>query len=134
MLNRRTRTALLLAIAALGVGVAAWTGRGHTTGKPSTPAAAAPAVVSSSASLARTAERITITGTGFNAKPAHNTVLFSGGVTGKVVSATPTQLVVQFTQKPVGVGTLSAVVTTKGRSSGAPVVVATVVKPPRAAA
>jgi len=45
VLNRRTRTALLLAIAALGVGVAAWTGRGHTTGKPSTPAAAAPAAV-----------------------------------------------------------------------------------------
>ena len=97
-------------------------------------AAAAPAVFSNSASLARTAERITITGTGFNAKPAHNTVLFSGGVTGKVVSASPTQLVVQFTQKPVGVGTLSAVVTTKGQSSGAPVVVATVVKPPQVTA
>jgi ribosomal protein L6P/L9E len=97
-------------------------------------AAAAPAVVSNSASLARTAERITITGTGFSAKPAHNTVIFSGSVTGKVVSATSTQLVVQFTQKPVGVGTLSAVVTTKGRSSGAPVVVAMVVKPPRVTA
>ena len=94
-------------------------------------AAAAPAVFPASASLARTAERITIQGTGFNAKPAHNTVIFSGGVTGKVVSATPTQLVVQFTQKPTGVGALSAVVTTKGRSSGTPVVVATVVKPPR---
>lgn len=96
--------------------------------------AAAPAVFSSSASLARTAERITIQGTGFNAKPAHNTVIFSGGVTGKVVSASHTQLVVEFKQKPVGVGTLSAVVTTKGQSSRDPVVVATVVKPPQVTA
>jgi RND family efflux transporter MFP subunit len=45
VLNRRTRTALLLATAALGVGIAAWTGRGHTDARPSTPAVAAPAAV-----------------------------------------------------------------------------------------
>jgi len=54
---------------------------------------AAPTVSASSASLAQSAERITLHGTGFDRRPGHNLVAFDGGVTGKVVSATPTTMV-----------------------------------------
>jgi len=91
---------------------------------------AAPTVSSADAALARSAERITIRGTGFDPRPGRNVVAFDGGVTGKVVSATRRELVVQFTQKPTSAGTLSATVTTNGRSSGAAVGVATVVAAP----
>jgi len=91
---------------------------------------AAPTVSSADAALARSAERITIRGTGFDPRPGRNIVAFDGGVTGKVVSATRRELVVQFTQKPTSAGTLSATVTTNGRSSGAAVGVATVVDAP----
>lgn len=97
-------------------------------------AAAGPAVITSLASLARSADRITIRGTGFDLRPGRNTVSFDGGATGHVVSATRTQLVVQFRQKPAAAGTLSASVTANGRSSGTPVAVATVVQPPRVTA
>ena len=92
---------------------------------------AAPVVAASSESLSQSAERITLNGTGFDRRPGHNVVAFDGGVTGKVVSATPTALVVRLTHKPSGLGALSAAVTTNGRSSGAPVSVATIVNPPR---
>ena len=92
---------------------------------------AAPVVSASRASLAQSAERITINGTGFDRQPGRNVVAFDGGVTGKVVSATPTALVVRLTYKPSGRGVLSAAVTTNGRSSGAPVTVANIVTPPR---
>ena len=91
---------------------------------------AAPAVISRGAPLAESAERIVIRGTGFDPRPGRNTVAFDGGVTGRVVSATRRALVVQFTQKPASTGTLSATVTTNGRSSGAAVGVATVVGAP----
>ena len=91
---------------------------------------AVPAVISRGAPLAESAERIVIRGTGFNPQPGHNIVAFDGGVTGKVVSATSRTLVVQFAQKPTTAGTLSAVVTTNGRSSGAAVGVAKVVEAP----
>jgi hypothetical protein len=91
---------------------------------------AAPTVSSADAALARSAERITIRGTGFDPRPGRNVVAFDGGVTGKVVLATRRELVVQFTQKPTAAGTLSATVTTNGRSSGAAVGVATVVEAP----
>ena len=91
---------------------------------------AAPAVISRGALLAESAERMVIRGTGFDLRPGRNTVAFDGGVTGKVVSATSRTLVVQFAQKPTTAGTLSAVVTTNGRSSGAAVGVATVVEAP----
>ena len=91
---------------------------------------AAPMVSSADAALAQSAERITIRGMGFDSRPGRNVVAFDGGVTGKVVSATSKTLVVQFTQKPTAAGTLSATVTTNGRSSGAAVGVATVVEAP----
>ena len=91
---------------------------------------AAPTVSSADAAMARSAERITLRGTGFDPRPGRNVVAFDGGVTGKVVSATRRELVVQFTQKPTAAGTLSATVTTNGRISGAPVAVATVADAP----
>ena len=91
---------------------------------------AAPTVSSADAALARSADRISIRGTGFDPRPGRNVVAFDGGVAGKVVSATRRELVVQFTQKPSAAGTLSATVTTNGRISGAAVGVATVVEAP----
>jgi len=91
---------------------------------------AAPTVSSADTALAQSAERLTIRGTGFDPRPGRNIVAFDGGVTGKVVSATRRELVVQFTQKPTAAGTLSATVTTNGRSSGAALGVATVVDAP----
>jgi len=89
-----------------------------------------PTVSSADAALAQSAERITIRGTGFDPRPGRNVVAFDGGVTGKVVSATRRELVVQFAQRPSSAATLSATVTTNGRSSGAAVGVATVVEAP----
>ena len=89
-----------------------------------------PTVSSADAALAKSAERITIHGTGFDPRPGRNVVAFDGGVTGKVVSATRRELVVQFAQRPTSAATLSATVTTNGRSSGAAVGVATVVEAP----
>ena len=91
---------------------------------------AAPTVSSADAALARSADRISIRGTGFDPRPGRNVVAFDGGVTGKVVLATAKTLVVQFTQKPSAAGTLSATVTTNGRISGDAVGVATVVEAP----
>jgi len=91
---------------------------------------AAPMVSSADAALAQSAERLTIRGMGFDPRPGNNVVAFDGGVTGKVVSATRRELVVQFTQKPTSAGTLSATVTTNGRSSGVAVGVASVVDAP----
>jgi RNase P/RNase MRP subunit p29 len=91
---------------------------------------AAPTVSSRDVSLAQSAERFAIHGTGFDTRPGRNIVAFDGGVTGKVVLATSKTLVVQFTQKLTSAGTLSATVTTNGRSSGAAVGVATVVDAP----
>ena len=91
---------------------------------------AAPTVSSADAAMARSAEKISIRGTGFDPRPGRNIVAFDGGVTGKVVSATRRELVVQFTQKPSAAGTLSATVTTNGRISGTAVGVATVVAAP----
>lgn len=45
MLTRRTRAALLVAIAALGLGVATWVGRGRLDAKAPPPAVASPAAV-----------------------------------------------------------------------------------------
>jgi hypothetical protein len=91
---------------------------------------AAPTVSSADAALAQSAERMVIRGTGFDPRPGHNLVEFDRGATGRVVSATAKTLVVQFTHKPTSTGTLSATVTTNGRSSGAAVGVATEVEAP----
>lgn len=92
---------------------------------------AAPVVSASSVSLSQSAERITLYGTGFDRRPGHNAVAFDGGVTGRIVSASPTTLVVQLTHRPATPGILSATVTTNSRSSGDPVAVARIVAAPQ---
>lgn len=88
----------------------------------------APAVVSNVASLPINAATITIGGSGFNAaSPAGNTVVFNNGAAGTVAAATATSLTVAFTTQPSVVGSLTAVVSCFGGSSGAAVQVATVV-------
>src|SRR5262249_30909803 len=53
------------------------------------------------------------------------TVVFNDGAVGKVTAATATSLTILFTTKPKTAGKLTAVVTSNGGSSGAPVSVAT---------
>jgi len=66
--------------------------------------------------LAYNATTLTIQGSGFSATAKANVVTFSGGATGKVTSATPTQLTVtSLTGLPTG--NLSASVTVGGTSS-----------------
>jgi len=76
-------------------------------------------------SLAINATTLTIAGTGFNTTAANNTVTFSSG-TGTVTNATATQLTVTFVTAP-SLGSLTAVVTSFGGTSGIAVQVATVV-------
>ena len=80
----------------------------------------------STASLPITSTAITITGAGFDTTAANNTVVFNDGAVGTVTSATATSLTVSFGTKPTAAGSLTAVVTTDGTSSGSAVQVATV--------
>ncbi len=86
-------------------------------------------VTANTANLSTSATTLTINGTGFDAIPAHNSVVFNGGATGTVTAATATTLTVTSLTGLVP-GALTAVVTTDAVSSGAPVQVATVVNPP----
>ncbi|MFN6050100.1 MAG: beta strand repeat-containing protein, partial [Planctomycetia bacterium] len=88
----------------------------------------APTVTSSTNNLAINATTLTITGAGFDTIAANNTVSLSSG-TGTVTSATATQLTVTFNTAPT-LGTLGAVVTTNGISSGNEVPVANIVEVP----
>ena len=85
---------------------------------------AAPAVTLNTTNLASTATTLTITGTGFSSTAANNTISFNSG-TGHVTSASSTQLTVSFDTAPTALGSLTAIVTSNGFSSGAPVQVAT---------
>jgi len=88
-----------------------------------------PTVTPSTSNLAINATTLTITGAGFDTIAANNTVSLSSG-TGTVTSATATQLTVTFNTAPTP-GTLGAVVTTNGISSGNEVPVANIVEVPR---
>ena len=72
------------------------------------------------------ATTIIISGTGFSAVAANNTVVFNNGAIGSVTAATVTSLTVTFSTKPTTVGDLTAVVTSSGFSSGTAVQAATV--------
>jgi hypothetical protein len=89
----------------------------------------APTVTMNTTNIAQNAPTITIGGTNFSATPANNTVVFNLGAAGTVTSSTATQLTVTFTTPPSSTGPLTAVVTSNGGSSGAPVQVATVTVP-----
>jgi hypothetical protein len=85
-----------------------------------------PHISASTTVLPGTATTMTITGSGFDATAANDTVVFSDGVIGTVTGATTTQLTVALSHSPTGLGNLTAVVTTDGQSSGTPTQVATV--------
>ena len=90
-----------------------------------TPTPGPPTVTQSTTNLASSATTLVITGTGFDATPSGNTVVLSSGAF-TISSATSTQLTLTLTTPPTA-GTLTAVVTAFGGSSGAAVQVATVV-------
>jgi sugar lactone lactonase YvrE len=90
---------------------------------------ALPTVDLSTANLSITGATLTIAGTGFNPTDASNTVAFNLGAVGTVTAATATQLTVTLTTAPTSAGSLTAVVTSYGGSSGSAVQVATVVIP-----
>jgi len=94
-------------------------------------ATVSPVVSASSANLPNNARALTIDGYGFDPKAADNSVILSGA-TGYVSAATASQLTVTFTSTPA-LGSLTAVVTTNGYTSGSAVQVANVVTFSRAA-
>ena len=83
-------------------------------------------MTSSTAGLAANAGSITINGFGFDTTQGNDTVTFNDGAVGTVTAATATQLTVSLAPNPTTSGTLTAVVTTDGSSSGLPVQVAAV--------
>jgi hypothetical protein len=83
-----------------------------------------PVVTSSTSLLAFNAPQITINGFGFDSTSANNTVTFNDGAVGSVTAASATSLTVTFSTPPVTAGSLSAIVSTDGVSSGAAVQVA----------
>ena len=89
-----------------------------------------PTVNLNSASRSISATTVTITGTGFDTTAANNTVTFNLGAVGTVTAATSNQLTVTFTTLPTSIGSLTAIVTTNGQSSGSAVQVATAVAAP----
>jgi hypothetical protein len=87
---------------------------------------AAPTVITNTASLPANATTVVISGTGFDPQVGNDTVTFNDGAVGTVTAATSTALTVTFTTMPAGAGSLTAVITTDGYTSGNAVQVATV--------
>ena len=87
--------------------------------------ATAPTVTLNTANLASNAATLTIAGTGFNTIAAYNTVILSSGA-GTVISATANQLTITFTTLPSAAGSLTAIITSFGSTSGSPVQVGTI--------
>jgi hypothetical protein len=85
-----------------------------------------PGVTASTGKQLNTVATITLNGFGFDPTPVNNSVVFNRGAAGTVTSASATQLTVTFTTPPAE-GSLTAVVTSNGVSSGTAVQVATVV-------
>lgn len=91
-----------------------------------------PVVNMKTTTLANNASTVVIAGIGFSTTKAADSVAFSDGAVGTVTAASASSLTVTFTTKPLNVGTLTAVATVNGVSSGSPVQVATVPTPPLA--
>jgi hypothetical protein len=97
-----------------------------TSGTAVQVAAVTPIVTSSTADLSANAATLTIHGSGFNSTtPSNNIVTFNGAAVGTVTAATTNTLTVTFATPPTG-GSLTASVTSNGKSSGTAVQVATV--------
>ena len=89
-----------------------------------------PTVTPNSTTLASGASTVTIAGTYFSTTASNDSVSFNDGAVGMVSSATATSLIVSFSTEPTASGTLTAVVTVSGQSSGAAVEVANIPGPP----
>ncbi len=98
---------------------------GDSSGAAVQVATVTPVVTKSTTSLAPSATTLTINGFGFDPTAAHDTVVFSNGVTGTVSTATNNQLVI-INLTGLVAGALTAVVTIDGESSGTAVEVADV--------
>ena len=85
-----------------------------------------PVVTANIANVAANFTTLTISGFGFDATAAHNTVALNNGAAGTVTAATATSLTVTLSSPPTSLGNLTAVVTTDSVSSGTAVQVATV--------
>ena len=101
------------------------TAYGQSSGTAVEVASVSPVVTASTSNLATSATTVTINGFGFDPTAANNTVVFNDGAAGAVTSATKTSLTVTFHTKPTSAGSLTAVVTTDGVSSGVGVQIAT---------
>ncbi len=77
-----------------------------------------PVITSTTTDLAADSATMTINGSGFDATPTRNTIVFNNGAAGVVTAASPTALTVSFTTKPQTGGSLTAIVTSNGISSG----------------
>jgi preprotein translocase subunit YajC len=77
----------------------------------------APTVTVNTSNLAADASTVTIAGTGFDTTALNNRVVFNNGAIGTVTNATSTELTVTLSTRPTS-GSLTAVVTTNGASSG----------------
>ncbi|MEI6235304.1 MAG: PKD domain-containing protein [Planctomycetota bacterium] len=89
-----------------------------------------PTVTVNTASLSQNAPTLVISGTNFSTTASDNTVQFSSGAVGNVTSATATQLTVAFSTQPTSLGSLTAIVTVFGGTSGVAIQVATIVPSP----
>ena len=98
---------------------------GASSGAAVQVATVSPSVTANPATVAASATTITISGSGFDATPGNNTVVFNNGGVGTVTASTATSLTVSYSTKPTA-GSLTAVVTADSVSSGSPVQVATV--------
>ena len=84
-----------------------------------------PLVIATTPDLPDNATSVTIHGSGFDTNPLNDSVAFNLGVVGTVTAATTSQLTVTISTSPTALGSLTAVVTADGISSGTPVQVAT---------
>jgi hypothetical protein len=109
----------------LGNLTAVVTTNGASSGAAVQVANVTPVVTAKTANLSRSASSIIITGFGFSPTLAENTVVFDNGAVGTVTRASATSLTVRFSTKPVNTGSLTAIITSRGVSSGAAVQVAT---------
>ncbi len=130
IITAATSTSLNITFAALpdqaGPMTAVVVSRSFSSGTPVTVATILPVVNQTTTNVAASANTVTISGSNFSPVPADNTVVFNNGATGTVTSATKTLLTVTFATKPFTAGPLTAIVTTRGSTSGAAVQIATV--------
>ena len=89
-------------------------------------ATVAPVITSSTAALLANSNSVIIAGLGFDTTLVNDSITFDNGAVGSITAATATSLTVNLTTRPETAGSFSAVVTSNGISSGAPVQVALV--------